>query len=333
MGPAIYFATTGTQTIRIQSREDGLSIDQIVMSAGTYLSAAPGAVRNDATILARSGGETSPAPAITVVLPNTSSTLGGVPFLITGSNFAAGATVKVGGTLASGVIVTSGSSISAVAPAHAAGRVDVMVTNPDGRSASLVGGFTYVSLQSPTVAITASVLSGVLPLSVSFTSAASDPDGFIASYLWDFGNGQTSTAPSPSVVYRSEGSFTARLTVTDNSGATATASVVINVLSGAAPSVRVLTPNTRVTLRMNSFYNITWSVAASSEVRRQEIYLTLDNGATWRALTQELPAATLSYAWRVPKTATQNARIKVVVRCYNGTSGEDVSNSSFIIAK
>ena len=56
LGPAIYFATTGTQRIRIQTREDGLSIDQIVLSPGTYLSASPGATKNDTVILSSSSG-------------------------------------------------------------------------------------------------------------------------------------------------------------------------------------------------------------------------------------------------------------------------------------
>jgi hypothetical protein len=54
MGPVVYFATTGTQRIRIQPREDGVSIDQIVLSPATYLNAAPGALKNDSTILPRS---------------------------------------------------------------------------------------------------------------------------------------------------------------------------------------------------------------------------------------------------------------------------------------
>jgi hypothetical protein len=53
LGPQIYFATTGTQRIRIQSREDGLSIDQIVLSAQKYLTTAPGPTKNDTTILSR----------------------------------------------------------------------------------------------------------------------------------------------------------------------------------------------------------------------------------------------------------------------------------------
>ncbi|HYP26951.1 MAG TPA: PKD domain-containing protein, partial [Blastocatellia bacterium] len=336
LGPVIYFQSSGEHRVRVQTREDGLSIDQIVLSSTTYLSASPGGVRNDTTILPKSGGGNPipvVTPTITSVLPNTSPTLGGVPFVITGTNFAAGATVKVGGTPASNVIVNGGTSISAVAPAHAAGVVDVVVTNPSGQSATLTRGFTYVSLQPPTVAITASPLSGVYPLTVNFTSTASDPDGFIASYLWDFGNGQTSTQPLASTVYRSAGSYTARLTVRDNSGMTASASVVINVTTGTSPVVRVLTPNTRVTVRINSLYNITWSVTGASEVRRQEIYLSLDNGATWRVVNQELPANVTSYMWKVPKSTTQNARIKVVVRCYNGMSSEDTSDVSFIIAK
>jgi glucose/arabinose dehydrogenase len=51
LGDLIYFETTGPQTIRIQNREDGLSIDQIVLSPTTYLTTAPGATRNDTTIV------------------------------------------------------------------------------------------------------------------------------------------------------------------------------------------------------------------------------------------------------------------------------------------
>jgi len=54
LGPLVYFATTGTHTLRIQVREDGLSIDQIVLSPKAYLTTAPGAVRNDVTILSKS---------------------------------------------------------------------------------------------------------------------------------------------------------------------------------------------------------------------------------------------------------------------------------------
>ena len=50
-GPTVSFATAGPQTIRIQTREDGVSIDQIVLSAETYLVRPPGAAHDDATVL------------------------------------------------------------------------------------------------------------------------------------------------------------------------------------------------------------------------------------------------------------------------------------------
>ena len=51
LGAPIYFNTDGEQRIRIQQREDGLRIDQIVISAGDYADASPGALKQDATIV------------------------------------------------------------------------------------------------------------------------------------------------------------------------------------------------------------------------------------------------------------------------------------------
>ncbi len=68
---------------------------------------------------------------------------------------------------------------------------------------------------------------------VSFSSAGStDSDGTIASYLWTFGDGTTSTAANPTHIYASGGTKTITLTVTDNDGATSapdTTTAVINV--------------------------------------------------------------------------------------------------------
>jgi phosphatidylserine/phosphatidylglycerophosphate/cardiolipin synthase-like enzyme/regulation of enolase protein 1 (concanavalin A-like superfamily) len=63
-GPDIYFAATGTHTIRIQQRNDGAIIDQIVLSPETYIRTPPGAGRNDSTILASTiSGAAPPPPA------------------------------------------------------------------------------------------------------------------------------------------------------------------------------------------------------------------------------------------------------------------------------
>jgi hypothetical protein len=54
LGTPVYFATSGLQTIRIQTREDGVSIDQIVLSSGAYSRTPPGARKNDRIVMARS---------------------------------------------------------------------------------------------------------------------------------------------------------------------------------------------------------------------------------------------------------------------------------------
>jgi hypothetical protein len=64
LGTPVYFAASGTHTVRIQVREDGLSIDQLVLSPITYFDNAPGALKNDNTILAGGG---SPPPPISLV--------------------------------------------------------------------------------------------------------------------------------------------------------------------------------------------------------------------------------------------------------------------------
>jgi hypothetical protein len=51
LGPHIYFATSGSHVVRVQQREDGAIIDQIVLSPSMYISLPPGGRLNDTTIL------------------------------------------------------------------------------------------------------------------------------------------------------------------------------------------------------------------------------------------------------------------------------------------
>jgi Calcineurin-like phosphoesterase/IPT/TIG domain/Purple acid Phosphatase, N-terminal domain len=141
MGPLIYFQASGPHTLRVQPREDGLSIDQIVLSPQTYLNTSPGSLLNDNTILARSAG--GPTPAITSISPSTGPTGGGTLITITGTGFASAATVSLGGAAATNVNVASSTSITATTPAHGGGAVNVTVTNTNGQSSTLVSGYTY----------------------------------------------------------------------------------------------------------------------------------------------------------------------------------------------
>jgi len=52
-GTTVRFPDGGLQFIRIQRREDGVSIDQVVLSSEKYLTTRPGSAKNDQTILPR----------------------------------------------------------------------------------------------------------------------------------------------------------------------------------------------------------------------------------------------------------------------------------------
>jgi len=155
LGPQIFFQSTGTHTIRIQGREDGISIDQIVLSPSTYLFTSPGALKNDNTVLPASGGGSLPPqpqpPTLTSVSPNSGPTAGGTSVTITGTNFVSGATVKFDSTVATNVTVASSTSITATVPAHVAASVNIVVTNPNGQGATLTNGFTYTAPAGPSI--------------------------------------------------------------------------------------------------------------------------------------------------------------------------------------
>ncbi len=102
------------------------------------------------------------APTLTAVSPTSGPTSGGTTITLTGTNFAAGATVRVGGAAATSVTFSSSTRITARTPAGTAGARDVIVTNPNGRSASRAGAFTYVSSPPPSSSLT---LASVSPAS------------------------------------------------------------------------------------------------------------------------------------------------------------------------
>jgi PKD repeat protein len=94
--------------------------------------------------------------------------------------------------------------------------------------------------QKPVAVMSASPVSGQVPLTVQFDGSPSyDPDGSLAGFSWDFGDGFTATGPTASHTYAQEGSYQAVLTVTDDEGATDSDSATITVVSGEQGTVHV----------------------------------------------------------------------------------------------
>ena len=96
---------------------------------------------------------------------------------------------------------------------------------------------------TPVPSSTASVTEGPSPLTVHLSGAGStDPDHDALTYEWDFADGTPhSTERDPVHVYTDTGEFDARLTVTDDAGASASATVRISV-DNSAPTVTIDSP-------------------------------------------------------------------------------------------
>lgn len=90
----------------------------------------------------------APAPTIDSISPNSGSTAGATASVITGTGFATGATVTIGGVAATVGAITA-TTIAVTTPAGSAGAKDVVVTNSDHQSATGTGLFTYVAPVAP----------------------------------------------------------------------------------------------------------------------------------------------------------------------------------------
>ncbi|GLI38623.1 PKD domain-containing protein [Geobacter hydrogenophilus] len=97
---------------------------------------------------------------------------------------------------------------------------------------------------------------------VTFTGTGTDPDGTIASYAWNFGDGTTGSGASATKTYTTAGTYTATLTVTDNAGATASDTVLVTV-QAAPTSSSVFADQV---LSMQRLSSVTSSDSNSSDV-------------------------------------------------------------------
>jgi PKD repeat protein len=200
----------------------------------------------------------------------------------------------------------------------------------DAIEAAITGDDRAASNQPPLTVAQISVASGFAPLVVDFTPGAYDPDGQVVSYAWDFGDGEFSAEHSPTHTYLNPGTYVAQVVVTDNEGATASSNVTIVVTPAInQPEVTLLTPNNGETIQGASDYLITWR-ANGPRIRRTDLQLSLDNGVTWTKIVNGLSGQARSFLWRVPKTSSRTARVRVV--SYSGkTTGSDVSDFAFTI--
>lgn len=113
--------------------------------------------------------------------------------------------------------------------------VRLVVRNANGIDEEIKTNYIVVS-PSPNAAFTANLTTACAPATIQFTDLSTVPAGAgtIVSWLWDFGDGNTSTQQNPSHTYTTNGFYNITLIITSSSGCQSTASIgrYIRIVSG-----------------------------------------------------------------------------------------------------
>ena len=110
-------------------------------------------------------------------------------------------------------------------------------------SQSSASGQVAVENLPPKTTFSSTSSSGQVPLKISFDAGLSkDPDGYITSYMWDFGDGATVSGKTVTHTYSQAGTFKVILTTKDNLGGTSSYSSQIIAIS-APPTTSATSVN------------------------------------------------------------------------------------------
>ncbi|PJJ76535.1 gliding motility-associated-like protein [Thermoflavifilum aggregans] len=101
------------------------------------------------------------------------------------------------------------------------GYYNVSLTVTDAAGHSSTQTLQVAVFGTPQVRFTQSDTTGCLPLTVHFTDLSRPGSGSITQWLWDFGDGHTSTDRNPTYTYQNPGNYTIQLMVTNSYGCTA----------------------------------------------------------------------------------------------------------------
>ena len=141
---------------------------------------------------------------------------------------------------------TSQTKPALTAPEHtygASGTYTVILTasGRDGDSTQ-EHSVTVSDGSGPNVSPVASFTSSCAGLTCSSTDTSSDSDGTISGWSWNFGDGATSTTQNPSHQYSIGCVYTVSLTVTDDDGASDTATQTVEAARSTKESCERAVP-------------------------------------------------------------------------------------------
>lgn len=145
---ALYFPAV-MLTVELKSKS-GLDVSELELYDGANVDIDVEDSRQETVVDDVVQFKTGPAPTLSLSNPSTGPKTGGTTVYLTGTNFVVGTTptVTFGGLPATDVVVLSATQIQCKAPAHDAFptfMADVVVTNTDDQSATLVAAYTFTT--------------------------------------------------------------------------------------------------------------------------------------------------------------------------------------------
>ncbi len=249
LGDSVDFGTTSSPSVTVVSPSTITAFAPRSPTAGTVDVTVSGPSGTSATSPADQftySAHPLPAPTVTAVSPASGPSAGGTQVTVNGSNFASGDTVAFGTTAATGVTVTSATSLSATAPAGT-GTVDVTVSGPSGTSAtSPADQFTYSAHPPPAPTVTA--VSPASGPSAGGTQVTVNGSNFASGDTVAFGTtaatGVTVTSATSLSATAPAGTGTVDVTVSGPSGTSATSAAdrFTYVSSPPPPSISAVGP-------------------------------------------------------------------------------------------
>jgi PKD repeat protein len=156
----------------------------------------------------------------------------------------------------------------------------------------------------------ASFTSACNGLSCSFNgSGSSDPDGTIASYAWNFGDGTTASGATASRTYVGSGTYPVTLTVTDNGGATSTSAQSVTIVppelhAGDLDRSRTMQPST-----WTAIVTITVHDSSHGPVANAVVGGSWNGGSTSSCTTNVSGRCTVSRSGISKKTSSANLNV------------------------
>ena len=253
----------------------GPSASHIYSTAGTYSVTATvtdnlGATATKSVAVVVSAAVNQPPVAALSVSPSSGVAPLNVTASTAGSSDPDGTIASTSINFGDGSAAVSGPSASHVYSAVGTYTITASVTDNLGATSTKSATVVVIAPnQPPIAAVSATPSSAYGPASVSVSAAgSSDPDGTIASTVLNFGDGTGASVVTASHTYSAAGVYTITATVTDNQGASSTASTSVTV---KAPEVIVSSPTSGTSL--TSPVHVVASGFSGYPVTAMQIYL------------------------------------------------------------